>query len=36
MSTIVHFINVGQGNMTLLELDDGKKFLYENGVQPGR
>lgn len=32
MSTIVHFIEVGQGNMTLLELDDGKKFLYDCNV----
>lgn len=29
MATKVHFINVGQGNMTLLELANGKKYLYD-------
>jgi len=32
MTTYVHFLDVGQGNMTLLELDDGKKFLYDCNV----
>lgn len=32
MPTKVHFINVGQGNMTLLELADGKSFLYDCNV----
>jgi len=29
MPTRIHFINVGQGNMTLIELDNGQKFLYD-------
>src|SRR6266852_3859038 len=29
MSTIVHFMDVGQGNMTLLQLANGKTFLYD-------
>jgi len=32
MATKVHFIDVGQGNMTLLQLDDGKTFLYDCNV----
>jgi glyoxylase-like metal-dependent hydrolase (beta-lactamase superfamily II) len=28
----VHFINACQGNMTLLELDDGKKFIYDCNI----
>lgn len=32
MPTQLHFINVGQGNMTLLQLDDGKVFLYDCNV----
>jgi beta-lactamase superfamily II metal-dependent hydrolase len=32
MATKVHFIDVGQGNMTLLQLDDGKNFLYDCNV----
>jgi competence protein ComEC len=32
MATQVHFINVGQGNMVLLQLDDGKTFLYDCNV----
>jgi competence protein ComEC len=32
MTTRVHFINVGQGNMTLLELADGTKCLYDCNV----
>lgn len=32
MATKVHFINVGQGNMTLLELANGRKFLYDCNI----
>lgn len=32
MSTIVHFINVGQGNMTLLLLNNGKIMLYDCNI----
>jgi competence protein ComEC len=32
MVTKVHFINVGQGNMTLLELTNGEKFLYDCNI----
>ena len=32
MSTKVHFVDVGQGNMTLIQLDDGKIFLYDCNV----
>lgn len=32
MQTEVHFINVGQGNMTLLKLADGKIHLYDCNV----
>ncbi len=32
MPTKAHFINVGQGNMTLLQLDNGKIFLYDCNV----
>lgn len=32
MPTIVHFIDVGEGNMTLLELDDGEIALYDCNV----
>jgi len=32
MSTSADFIDVGQGNMTLLRLDDGKIFLYDCNV----
>lgn len=32
LSTIVHFVNVGQGNMTLIQLDDGKVYLYDCNV----
>ena len=32
MSTIVHFIDVGQGNMTLLQLNNGKIMLYDCNV----
>src|SRR5437667_3650648 len=32
MATKVHFINVGQGNMTLLELANGKKYLYDCNI----
>jgi beta-lactamase superfamily II metal-dependent hydrolase len=32
MSTKVHFIDVGQGNMTLLQLDNGKVFLYDCNI----
>lgn len=30
--TVVHFINVGQGNMTLLQLNNGKIMLYDCNV----
>ena len=29
MSTIVHFIDVGQGNMVLVECADGAKFVVD-------
>lgn len=32
MSTRFNFINVGQGNMTLIELSNGKKILYDCNV----
>lgn len=32
MPTEVHFIDVGQGNMTLLKLDNGKVHLYDCNV----
>lgn len=32
MPTKIHFINVGQGNMTLLQLSNGKNFLYDCNV----
>ena len=32
MSTYVHFINVGQGNMTLLRLANGETLLYDCNV----
>lgn len=32
MPTIAHFIDVGQGNMTLLQLSNGKIFLYDCNV----
>jgi len=32
MATKVHFINVGQGNMTLLELANGMKYLYDCNI----
>src|SRR3972149_6338711 len=32
MPTIVHFIDVGQGNMTLLQLADGTIMLYDCNV----
>lgn len=32
METKVHFMNVGQGNMTLLKLANGKNFLYDCNV----
>jgi competence protein ComEC len=32
MPTEVHFINVGQGNMTLLKLANGKVYLYDCNV----
>lgn len=32
MPTEVHFMNVGQGNMTLLKLANGKIFLYDCNV----
>jgi beta-lactamase superfamily II metal-dependent hydrolase len=32
MPTVVHFLNVGQGNMTLLKLANGRVFLYDCNV----
>lgn len=32
MDTTIHFINVGQGNMTLIQLSDGTVFLYDCNV----
>ena len=32
MPTTLHFINVGQGNMVLCELDSGVKFLYDCNI----
>lgn len=32
MATVVHFIDVGQGNMTLLQLDNGTVFLYDCNI----
>lgn len=32
MSTIAHFMNVGQGNMTLLQLNNGQIMLYDCNV----
>ncbi|MEW6991603.1 hypothetical protein AADZ91_13055 [Colwelliaceae bacterium 6441] len=32
MTTTAHFINVGQGNMTLLQLNCGKVMLYDCNV----
>lgn len=32
MGTIVHFINVGQGNMSLIETSDGKKIIVDCNV----
>ena len=32
MSTIVHFIDVGQGNMVLIESDNGKKFVFDCNI----
>ncbi|MGD0640163.1 MAG: MBL fold metallo-hydrolase [Roseiarcus sp.] len=32
MATTVHFMDVGQGNMTLLQLADGRVFLYDCNV----
>ena len=32
MSTIVHFINVGQGNMSLIETSDGKNFIFDCNI----
>lgn len=29
MSTVIHFINIGQGNMTLIQLNNGKIMLYD-------
>ncbi len=32
MSTTLNFVDVGQGNMTLLQLDDGKVLMYDCNV----
>ena len=32
MSTFIHFINVGQGNMSLIETSDGKKFIFDCNI----
>ncbi len=36
MPTEIHFMNVGQGNMTLLKLSNGKNFLYDCNVTEDR
>ena len=32
MATIVHFIDVGQGNMVLIETADGRKFMFDCNI----
>lgn len=32
MPTVLHFINVGQGNMTFIQADNGKRILYDCNV----
>ena len=32
MPTVVHFIDVGQGNMSLIECADGSKFVVDCNV----
>ena len=32
MSTFIHFINVGQGNMSLIETSDGKNFIFDCNI----
>ena len=32
MCTTLHFMDVGQGNMTLIQLDDGSIFLYDCNI----
>ena len=32
MSTTVHFINVGQGNMSLIETSNGKNFVFDCNI----
>ena len=32
MATIIHFIDVGQGNMVLIETDDGRKLVFDCNV----
>lgn len=32
MATIVHFIDVGQGNMVFIEAADGKKFVFDCNI----
>lgn len=32
MPTIIHFINVGQGNMVLIETSDGKNFVFDCNI----
>ena len=32
MSTVIHFINVGQGNMTLVECSDGTNFVVDCNI----
>jgi hypothetical protein len=32
MPTTIHFINVGQGNMVLIQAADGKTFMFDCNV----
>ena len=33
MATIIHFVDVGQGNMVLIETDDGRKLVFDCNVK---
>ena len=32
MATIIHFIDVGQGNMVLIEPSNGSKFIFDCNI----